>query len=140
MRKPFSPELYAQDDDAKSLVINYLTSQDWEVWVNPDQYGIDLLAIDPFGDEIQLEVEVKHNWSGPTFGFPGVHFSARKLKFASPTSIFVMLNHERTHALMVHGVDFLESPVVTKSTIYTKNEEFVEVPVAKCKFINLEGK
>jgi hypothetical protein len=138
--KPFSPKLYAEDDVAKDQVIEWLQSQDWKAWANPDQYGIDVLAVDPYGDEFKFEVEVKHNWKGPRFGFDGVHFSARKRKFASADYFtkFIMLNHERTHALIVEGVDFVASPVITKSTIYTENEQFVEVPVSKCTFIKFE--
>jgi hypothetical protein len=139
--KPFSPKLYANDDSAKDLVIEWLKSQDYKAWVNPDQYGIDVLAVDPYGDEFQIEVEVKHNWKGKYFGFDGVHFSGRKRKFAKPDYFtkFIMLNHERTHALIVNGADFCESPIITKSTIYTENEQFVEVPVSKCTFVDLRG-
>jgi hypothetical protein len=43
-----------------------------------------------------------------------------------------MLNHERTHALTV-GKKSLESAIiVTKDTIYTDNEQFIEVPLAEC--------
>ena len=37
-----------------------------------------------------------------------------------------MLNHERTHALLVDGQTFLDAPQVVKDTIYTKGEKFVE--------------
>lgn len=136
--KPFSPSLYSTNDDAKELVIQWLKNSGYEAWVNPDQYGIDVLSVDPFGDERQYEVEVKHNWKGPRFPFSGVHFSARKLKFTKPTSGFVMLNHERTHALVVDGNIVANSPIVTKSTIYTNDEQFIEVPLSKCRILTLK--
>lgn len=137
--KPFSPELYGNDDNAKDQLIDLLSTQGWKAWVNPDQYGIDVLSVDPYGDEVQFEVEVKHNWRGRRFQYDGVHFSARKKKFATPDykTIFFMFNHERTHALIVYGKDWLDSPVIVKDTIYTRQEPFVEVPVSKCKFIDL---
>lgn len=136
--KPFSRSLYDSNDDAKEQVIDWLVKSSYKAWVNPDQYGIDVLAVDPYGDERQYEVEVKHNWKGDKFTFPGVHFSARKKKFAKPTSAFVMLNHERTHALVVDGITVASSPVITKSTIYTENEQFIEVPISKCRILKME--
>ena len=50
MIKPFSLELYADNDNAKDLVIKWLESKGCTAWVNPDQYGIDLLFKNPEGD------------------------------------------------------------------------------------------
>ena len=130
--KPFSQELYDINDDAKNLVIKWLGVNGVEAWVNPDQYGIDLLS-----DEKKYEVEVKHNWRGESFPFRDVHFPIRKLKFANKNSVFVMLNHERTHALLVDGQTFLDAPQVVKDTIYTKGEKFVEIQVADCNVVKV---
>jgi aerobic-type carbon monoxide dehydrogenase small subunit (CoxS/CutS family) len=128
--KPFSPELYDVNDDAKELVIQWLSAKGIQAWVNPDQYGIDLLSKD-----VAFEVEVKHNWNGDTFPFETVHLPGRKIKFANPGSLFVMLNHERTHAMLISGAKVQESEVITKDTIYTKGEQFVEVDVRDCKVV-----
>jgi hypothetical protein len=135
MSKPFSKSLYDTNDGAKYIVIDYLIEQGYKAWVNPDQYGIDVLAEKDL-QSYEFEVEVKHNWNGFSFPFDEVHFAARKLKVAknSPTNFFVMLNHQKTRGLMVNGKDFLESNIVTKSTIYTANEKFVEVPISKVTF------
>jgi hypothetical protein len=131
--KPFSKELYDKNDDAKHLVIKWLRANGISAWVNPDDYGIDLLS----DENKSYEVEVKHNWRGSKFPFGNVHFPLRKMKFANANSTFVMLNHERTHAFLVSGESFLNSPVITKSTIYTKNEKFVEVDVSNCEMVEL---
>jgi hypothetical protein len=133
MTKPFSQSLYDKDDDAKQLIIKWLASRGVKAWVNPNDYGIDLISETGW----QYEVEVKHNWKGEKFPYKEVHFPARKLKFANPDSIFVMLNHERTHAMLVNGEQFLTSPKIIKSTIYTKNEEFIEVDVTRCKVLEI---
>jgi hypothetical protein len=137
--KPFSPSLYKKDDGAKELVIEWLSSQDITAWVNPDQYGIDLLSKDMYGVEHSWEVEVKHNWKGDQFPFSSVHFSGRKKKFLKdPDSVsFVMLNHELTHALIIKGYILAKSQLVTKDTIYTTNEKFIEVPVEKGSIVRL---
>ena len=44
MNKPFSPKLYADNDDAKILVIDYLEANGFSAGINSDDYGIDLLA------------------------------------------------------------------------------------------------
>lgn len=135
MSKPFSQDLYDQNDlGAKSKIIDWLQTNGITAWENPDQYGIDLLGTGPRGN-YQFEVEVKHNWSGPDFPFATVHFSARKDKFASdnPNNFFVMLNHEHTHALIVPGRALVSGKRVIKSTKYTQDEQFIEIPVAGCR-------
>jgi hypothetical protein len=107
-------------------------------WVNPDQYGIDVQGVLK-GECYEFEVEVKHNWTGAVFPFDTIHFSNRKRKFATADKLtwFVMLNDERTHALLISGATFLAAPVVTKNTIYTQAEQFVAIPVAQGRLIQL---
>ena len=127
MIKPFSIDLYDKNDDAKELVIKILEDKGYMAWVNDDPYGIDIVCQDDQGKCTYHEVEVKHNWKGDIFPFKTVHIPARKLKFAHAKSYFVMFNHERSHMLVIPGIQLLNSPVITKSTIYTEDEEFVEV-------------
>ena len=129
MIKPFSLELYADNDNAKELVIKWLESKGYTAWVNPDQYGIDLLFKNQLGGYYSCEVEVKHNWKGAKFPFKTMHIPARKLKFATDNAIFVVLNSERTHLIMLHGEDLRKAPIVRKDTIYTEGEYFVEIEV-----------
>ena len=138
MSKPFSKELYDSNDGAKYLVIDYLRLEGYTADVNPDQYGIDILA-EKDGKNYEFEVEIKHNWRGFSFPYDEVHFAARKRKMAkdSDTNIFVMLNHQKTRGLMIKGSDFLTSPIVTKSTIYTASEEFVEIEISKATFFKV---
>lgn len=138
MSKPFSQELYDRDDKAKHKVIDWLSRHGIDAHVNPDQYGIDLIGSGPRG-KYEIEVEVKHNWSGDTFPFSTVHFSARKDKFASdnPNNFFIMLNHEQTHAMIVTGKAILNGERVTKQTIYTQAEDFIAVPANSCRITPL---
>jgi hypothetical protein len=140
--KVFSEEHYSADDNAKHQVIEWLVTRGFMAWVNPDQYGIDVQGVYK-GQSYEFEVEVKHNWSGADFPFETIHFSDRKRKFATADKLtwFVMLNDERTHALIVSGEIFLAAPVVTKNTIYTQSEKFVAIPVAQGKLFQLvEGR
>lgn len=139
MTKPFSADLYEQDDGAKNLFIAWLKNKGWDVGVNPDQYGIDLLGTAPDGKRWEIEIEVKHTWVGKTFPFDHVHFPIRKKKFAHNTSIFVMFNHERNTVLTCLGRIVAESPIVSKQTKYTEQEYFIQVPTRSCKIIQISG-
>ena len=143
MSKPFSRELYEADDSAKEQLIDYLAIKGFDnPHVNPDQYGIDVLA-ERGGEMYAFEVEVKHNWVGVHFPYKEVHFAHRKIKFTQIPGIslgktfFVMLNHDRNVALRVDGVTFAASPVTTKKTKYTSNEKFVEVSVHLVSFFQI---
>lgn len=133
--KQFDQTLYDTDDPAKMLVIKWLESRDFNAWVNPDQYGIDVLAKKRKLD-YAFEVEVKHNWTGAEFPYDTVHFSARKEKFLDTKdgrqTYFVMLNNDLTHALMVPSSVLESSQIVRKDTKYTSNEEFISVPKSRC--------
>lgn len=138
MSKVFSEEHYNADDNAKHQVIEWLVTRGFMAWVNPDQYEIDVQGVLK-GECYEFEVEVKHNWSGSMFPFDTIHFSNRKRKFATADKLtwFVMLNDERTHALLISGATFLAAPVVIKNTIYSQGEQFVAIPVAQGRLIQL---
>ena len=117
MSKVFSQEHYEQDDWAKHQIIEWLERKGYEAWVNPDKFGIDVLAT-RWGRQFAFEVEVKHNWRGKYFPYEQIHFSARKRKFVAldVETWFVMLNHERTMALLINGEHLLSAPIVNKDT------------------------
>lgn len=131
MTKPFSEKLYKADDNAKHQVLKWLKRNKYDARVNPNQYGVDLLA-NKDGENYCFEVEVKHNWDTPTFPFSHVHFSARKKKFVAPNTYFTMLNHPRNRILLVDFEALSTAPIISKDTIYTKGESFIEVDVNKC--------
>lgn len=135
--KDFSQSLYDANDDAKHQVIAWLEKRGFMAWVNDDQYGIDVQAL-RMGKQYVFEVEVKHNWGSDGFPFDSVHFPLRKDKFAAEDNAwFVMLNRDRTQILLVSGKAFREGRVVRKATKYTDSEEFVEIPISRCIFRDL---
>jgi len=134
--KPFSSAQFDADDDAKNQVGKFV-AQYWgmtNVRVNPNRYGIDLLADDD-GTPTGIEVEVKHNWIGDDFPFATVHFSARKTKFLEecPQVYFAMLNHDRTTMIVLDGSHFTEAKLVCKHTKHTLNEWFLQIPLERFK-------
>ena len=139
MNKPFSQQHYDEDDYAKYQILDWLRTKDYKCEINTDQYCIDILG-KRWGKNFQFEVEVKHNWHGQFFPYEQVHFSARKRKFVTldADTWFVMLNHERTHALFIDGERFMRSPMVMKDTKYSVNEAFVEVDIQWAIFRDLK--
>jgi len=137
--KPFDLALYEADDNAKDIVIQWLKGYGYNVDVNPDQYGIDLIGTDNTGKAIAVEVEVKHHWKGSHFPFRTVHVSARKQKFVKPDAYLVMVNHERTHCLTLNYEALSAARLVTKPTIYTTDEQFMQVDVEIAKIRKLNG-
>ena len=139
MNKPFSQQHYDDDDWAKYQIIEWLESKGYEAWVNPDKFGIDILAT-RWGRQFAFEVEVKHNWRGRYFPYEQIHFSARKRKFVAldVETWFVMLNHERTHALLIDGEHILTAPIENKNTKYSQNEAFVAVDIQWAIFRDLK--
>jgi hypothetical protein len=136
--KPFSQELYDEDDNAKQVLIDYLNRKGGfeNARVNPDQYGIDVLA-ERDGVTHGFEVEVKHNWTGSKFPFSTIHFADRKRKFAVPNAHFVMFNDNRSCALTVMAEIFALAPVVAKKTVYTELENFTELRLNQVVFFTL---
>lgn len=141
MKKPFDQSMYDADDPAKQIVLEWLNSQGFNGEINPNEYGIDIIG-DFGGEPFAAEVEVKHNWVGDQFPFRTVHFSARKLKFLERpiNTCFMMLNHDRTHVLIVGKLYLQSAIIVTKDTIYTTEEQFIEVLLAYCSIEPLESK
>ena len=125
--KQFDQALYDADDNAKELVISWLMRYGWQLQTNPDQYGIDLIGTDGLGRDVQVEVEVKHHWTGHEFPFKTIHISARKQKFIKPGAFLVMLNHERTYCLALDYHKLKSATIVTKDTIYTTDEQFLQI-------------
>lgn len=103
----------------------------FEAWVNPDQYGIDVLAT-KHDQRYGFEVEVKHNWCGDRFPFSTVHFSARKQKFIGWNHMFMMLNDDRSCVLIADESTLRAAKVVSKQTKYTSDELFLEIPKKQC--------
>lgn len=138
MKKRFDQSLYDRDDFAKDLVITFLRQNNFQAWINEDQYGIDVIA-ERGNDRWEIEVEVKHNWKGRDFPYDSVHFAARKRKFIKPSkfNVFWMLNDDWSYALLIDGLQMSEAPTIVKDTIYTTQEEFIAVPVAQAELVRM---
>ena len=133
--KPFSQDLYDADDNAKELVLQWLHRYHGHLnWrVNPDQYGVDLVC----DTDWTMEVEVRHLFKGMKFPYDVVHLPWRKSKFNKDGAFFVIVNHERTHALVIDSHSVAAASTVWKDTKYTFRERFLAIPLHECLTINL---
>lgn len=140
MLKPFDPAVFAADDPVKHKVIALFQQANCDVRENADLYGIDLVGRDRnTNDLFGIEVEVKHNWTGPHFPFTTVHYSARKLKFLDvfPQIHMATFNSEHTHVLIVNVHEHDELRMIRKHTSVTASEWFIEFPTVGCQIVRL---
>ena len=130
VRKKFDKKLYSNNDPAKLMAISYFERRNRTAIVNPDDYGIDLIVDGKF----YCEVEVKHNWKGSKFPFNTVQIPERKSKFTvlDKPVMFMIINSEHTHALLMKGTDVSESPLKeVKNKFVSDGEMFYQVPIDK---------
>ena len=107
--KPFDQQLYDRDDPAKHLVLAWCQAKMPECWINPDEYGIDIITT-----RGNIEVGVKHSWKGARFPFPTVQIPIRKRHLCKPGEQmwFAIVNHDLTHHMFISGATAWESPVI----------------------------
>lgn len=137
--KPFDQHTYATDDNAKQLVMDLFRHWGCTIGVNADDYGIDLVGRDPDGNVFGVEVEVKHNWHGPTFPFTTIHYAARKTKFIDSMHEmwFCTVNDDRTHCLLLSPSELDNIKLVRKQTSVTSTEWFLEFPIHLARIMSL---
>ena len=136
----FDSHRHAINDLAKHIVIYDFEKTGWQnVHVNPDTYGADLIATSGrTGATWTIEVEVKHNWITGGFPYRTIHVSHRKLKYNNPHHLHVTMNTDWTHYIIIPPSALAEAKTVTKSTIYSENELFLEIPITECQIIKRE--
>lgn len=134
--KSFDRKLYATNDNAKELAIEYFKRIGMSAIVNPNDYGVDLIVDNQF----YCEVEVKHNWKDAFFPFPTLQIPERKKKFATLDKpvVFMVMSSNRKKALVAKDNDVLNSPLKTVSNKYVKKgEKFFQVDVSLLREIEL---
>ena len=137
MFKKFDPSLYTKNDSAKLVAIQYFSTIGKQASINPDTYGIDLIVDDDF----YCEVEVKHNWVGHEFPFDTLQIPLRKMKFTAldKRSWFMVMNSDRTRAIVIKHEDLLDSRITeVKNKYMNEGEKFFQVPKSKFKFISFQ--
>ena len=133
----FDSHRYTVHDLAKHVIIQELQNTGWQdVHVNPDKYGPDLIATSGRnGRKWTVEVEVKNNWDTGTFKYRTLHISARKLSWHNHYHMHITCNADWSAFLIVPPSALLAAKIVTKDTIYSRKELFIEIPITECQII-----
>lgn len=138
--KQFSAYHHAKYDlPAKQAIIQHFQKLGWNIKENPDKLGIDLLATSPNGTNWEIEVEVKRKWQTATFKYATLHIAGRKQKFIKPNAIHITINELFTHFVLVPNYVLANSKLITKNTIYTTEEEFIEISINDCTIHQMKG-
>lgn len=147
-RKPFCKKLHEE-----SNTLSIATATEYLIWTGHYTYDSThpLEQPEAYKDSdftlirtstltpVKIEVEHKKSWkkSGRWEGFPTLDVPARKRE--SKAKIFVMLNERADTLAIIKMRKVLDSPIYSKNTIYTSNEEFFAVDLANIKFVTKDG-
>ncbi len=144
--KPFSKRLYDENDKiAKLKMIEVLDRWGYEGKVNPDRYGIDVLASKirscppyDFGDNIAIDVEIKHPWKGKDFIFEDLHIPYRKKKYVADNAYFAVFNYDLNCMAFIHSNSLLRCSVEEVSNCFVRSGEgFYIVPIDEVIFYEI---
>ena len=141
VRKPFSKELFAENDGrARTIAKEFYAKKGIELEDNPKRYGPDLVRTDGKGF---IEVEIKRVWKTDDFLYESVQFPQRKQKYVLNNDLpveFFMLNAKCNKCLTVEGQDIINSPLKEVWNRYSRGggEQFFQVPLDKVTFHDIE--
>jgi len=141
MNDPKLNEKY--DAPACAAVTEFLERGGYTVMQKPDgEKGIDLRATKKGTRSLDVEVAVRPTaWSQGRFLHRTLHLEDRKLKKAwlePPTEfVYFALDDYFINALVAFEEDIRASSIVGCPTTLTMNEEFADIPIAKCLQVNL---
>ncbi|MBV6342419.1 hypothetical protein [Candidatus Magnetobacterium casense] len=140
--KKFSEELYRENDQkAKETAVHFLESLGRYKLVTPLERQAEMfkrgdfeIMLIPENRKVIIEVERKVVWekSGEWQGWRTISIPCRKNR--SESGVFVMVNKGFDTIASIPTSRILSASVTTKGTIYTKREEFFDVPVSLWRF------
>jgi len=139
--KRFDKALYAANDPAKEIVLEFLqsmntTSHPWAV--GADRYGPDLAG----PDGLLVEVEVKQHWKekhGLVFPYDTLQIPGRKRKWLALNMEFWILRADLGAAIIIPTSILRESAVVAvvPNKYVWKGEEFLTIRTDLCRITSL---
>ena len=145
VRKTFSRDLHSRHDNpARAQAKSYWSQQGYVVVDNPNEKGVDLLLVDPDTNDVvgYVEVEVKNNWNNKTFQYGTLQLPERKGKYIEQYGNkinYMVYSKDLTQAFIIGSLVLKRSPLVEVSNKYVrKGEYFYQVPVNKCKLVQME--
>ena len=140
MKKPFSKELYEQNDEIGiQIVIHFLKQKGIRAIKNSNKYAVDLILYKQ--QKIAYgEVEVRHSWDTEKFKFNTLNIPFRKKKLLENdlTTYLFAINKNKTKMYVIKDDAILASPIEENKNKYIKEKEyFYKVDLVHCKLYDL---
>ena len=147
--KPFEQDVHDVTDPAgREIVKHWLKAMNFGVIDNPDQYGIDLIIVNPnTGEEIAYaEVEVRVAWKDKKFPVDRwgqyIHMPTRKEKFIGldKPMMFCSINRNLTGMLWCRD-EFIFNSRIGRNMRQKKNphEKYYKLDVEKMNWADFEA-
>lgn len=141
--RDFNYKTYLQtDEQAKNLMVSYLTNKGYEITRDKETYGTDL-EVSKDGTKSLFEVEISSLDFTKEFPYPMVSFLGRKKKYHDNEGSFhyVIISKNGQYALTAKSEDiFKEENYTTKECTrdgITGVDEFYYLPVSEVKFFKI---
>jgi len=134
-RKPFDKGLYKKyDSKAKKYAEKVLSDAGFNVEVNPNKMGVDLIISDKKDVVFYVETEVKKSiHSDEDFAYDTLRILDRKCKYMQldlPT-LFMLFSEDGLRYLCVWSFVVLECPTIILDNKYVEGEKFFNIPMRK---------
>ena len=135
--KPFSPALFKQYNNLGiNTAVHFLNQMGFKEVNRDEAYKSHDVIVERDGKKYLVEAEVTEKWTRTAF--PYVNMSVPYRKKDSNADYYVRVNAHGNALFFCPMKEVLASPVITKSTTYTMNEMFFNVPVSTLTLYYLE--
>ena len=126
------------DAPARDKAKKFWSSQGYTCVDHENEYAVDLV-VEKGRKRFYCEVEVKTTWHGQKFVYDTLHIPARKAKFLSQPTQFMIFNNSMTRAAIVGRDKVLKSPSVeVPNRKIAFGEMFFDVPKQDLFFVHIE--
>jgi hypothetical protein len=126
------------DAPARAKAKRFWESQGYTCTDHEDEYDVDLV-VEKDSKRFYCEVEVKTTWHGQDFYYDTLHIPARKAKFLSKPTQFMVFNNSMTRAAIVGRNRLLNATTVeVPNRKIAFGEKFFDVPKEDLFFVPIE--
>jgi hypothetical protein len=139
MNKIYDQKLHDKARPAEFAIFRLIEKQ-YEIFGKPDHCGDVDFDKDILTTKFDIEVEWREkHWLGNQREFPykTITIPFRKMKKMNPWTLFFAVRADCKRALMFTGEEIVKGKVIRKDNIYSKNEEFIELPISGGKYFDL---
>ena len=129
MSKKFCPRLYKENDDkGKQTALHFFKQLGYTLYDDREAYKSHDFIVSKNNEKQKVEVEVARSWTTLAFPYPNMTIPYRKKD--SKADVFIQTNLNGSALIMCPMKSVLNARVITKNTIYTKDEKFFSLPIS----------